>query len=166
MVAGRAYTNTLSKDLLRVEVADVMYAIDVSRVAEIINPLPLVDLPRDREPVLGVTEYRDQVLAVVDLRRFFGVAAAEPTKRTKWVIVRMPQRLAAFVVDAVVDVFSSQQQPYRPVPALDSKHEMRGIKSAFKHRGELVFHLDVERLTRPAAAAFETGFPAFAAERK
>ncbi len=143
-----------------------MYAIDVSRVAEIINPLPIVDLPRERELVLGVAEYREQVLAVVDLRRFFGVAPAQPSKRTKWVIVRMPQRLVAFVVDAVVDVFSSQQQPYRSVPRLDSKHETRGIKSALKHRGELVFHLDVDRLTRPAAAAFSSGFPSFSPERK
>lgn len=146
------------------EVAGVMYAIDVSRVAEIINPLPIVDLPRDLPPVLGVAEYREQVLVVVDLRRLFGLTEAAPSKRTKWVVVRMPNRIVGFVVDAVIDVFSSQKQPYRPVPVLDSKHEARGIKCAFKHQGELVFQLDMDRITRPAAAAFSQGLPALSPE--
>ena len=148
------------------QVGGVMYAIDVSCVAEIVNPLPIVDLPREPEPVLGVAEYRDQVVAVVDLGRFFGAVPTEASKRSKWVVVRVPKRLVALVVDSVVDVFSSHRQPYRPVPALDARHEARGIKSAFKHRGELVFHLDVDRLTQPAEQASRRGFSFLAAEHE
>ena len=151
MRGGRAYSGTLAKDMLRVEVADVKYAIEVRRVKEIINPLPLIDLPRSLPLVLGVAEYRDQVLTVVELRRLFGLASQEDTKRTKWVVVGSGDRAVAFVVDAVLDVFSSEEHPKRSVPELDAKDRARGIKSAYKHHDELVFLLDADRLAAPAA---------------
>lgn len=143
-------TGTLAKDMLRVEVRGVMYAIEVSRIAEIINPLPVVDLPREVPAVLGVAEYREQVLVVIDLRRLFGVSTVPTTKRTKWVVVKDSPRLVGFVVDAVRDVFSSEQQPTRFVPELDTSQQARGITSAYKHANHLVFRLDVDRLSGAA----------------
>ena len=71
MSGGRAYSATLAKDLIQVEVDTVLYAIEVARIREIVNPLPLIELPRERAFVLGVSDYREQVLVVVDLRRLF-----------------------------------------------------------------------------------------------
>lgn len=152
-------TGTLAKDMLRVEVRGVMYAIEVSRIAEIINPLPIVDLPREVRAVLGVAEYREQVLVVVDLRRLFRVPAAPTTKRTKWVVVKDSAGLVGFVVDAVRDVFSSEQQPTRLVPELDTSQQVRGITSAYKHASHLVFRLDVDRLSGAALEDVDSLLP-------
>jgi purine-binding chemotaxis protein CheW len=147
---GRAYSATLAKDLVRVEVDGVLYALEVSRIREIVNPLPLVDLPRERAFVLGVADYRDEVVPVVDLRRFFGVNEAEPSRRTKWIILEADARLVGVVVDAVIDVFSSAEHRQRHVPVLDERHRERGITSAYRHEEQLVFLLDASRLAEPA----------------
>ena len=52
MSVGRAYAATLAKDLVRVEVGDVFYALEVGRIREIVNPLPIVELPHERRFVL------------------------------------------------------------------------------------------------------------------
>ena len=150
MRLGRAYSATLAKDLVRVEVDGVLYALEVSRIREIVNPLPLVDLPRERAFVLGVADYRDEVVPVVDLRRFFGVNEAEPSRRTKWIILEADARLVGVVVDAVIDVFSSAEHRQRHVPVLDERHRERGITSAYRHEEQLVFLLDASRLAEPA----------------
>jgi purine-binding chemotaxis protein CheW len=147
---GRAYAATLAKDLVRVEVGTVFYAMEVARIREIVRPLPIVELPRQRECVLGVAEYRDQVVPVVDLRAYFGLPPGEPSRRTKWMILDVSVGLVAIVVDAVLDVFSSAENPLRTVPILDEKHRHHGIKTAYRHDDRLVFLLDSDRLAEPA----------------
>lgn len=150
MSIGRAYSATLAKDLIRVEVDTVLYALEVARIREIVNPLPLIELPRERPFVLGVSDYREQVVAVVDLRRLFGLPAQEASRRTKWIILETSTMLVGVVVDAVLDVFSSAEHQEREVPVLDGRHRGRGITSAYRHNDRLVFLLDAERLVEPA----------------
>jgi purine-binding chemotaxis protein CheW len=138
--------------LIRVEVGTVSYALEVASIREIVNPLPIVELPRERPFVLGVADYREQVVAVVDLRRLFGLQAQEMSRRTKWIIVETNRMLVGVVVDAVLDVFSSAENDQRDVPVLDEQHRGRGITSAYRHHGRLVFRLDPERLVEPAMA--------------
>jgi purine-binding chemotaxis protein CheW len=127
----------------------VFYAVEVARIREIVNPLPIVDLPRDRDFVLGVADYREEVVAVVDLRGLFGLPRQLPTRRTKWVILESSSRLVAVVVDAVLDVFSSAEHRQRAVPVLDERHRERGTTSACSHKHGLVFLLDADRLAEP-----------------
>jgi purine-binding chemotaxis protein CheW len=147
---GRAYSATVAKDLIQVEVDAVMYALEVARIREIVNPLPIIELPRERPFVLGVADYREEVVAVVDLRLLFGLPAQEASRQTKWVVLETAGRLVGVVVDAVLDVFSSAENRQREVPVLDHRHLQRGITSAYRHHDRLVFLLDADRLVEPA----------------
>ncbi len=159
MSVSRAYSGSRAKDLIRVEVGSVLYALQVSRIREIVNPLAVVDLPRERDFVLGVADYREEVVVVVDLRGLFDLPRQEPTRRTKWVIIESSHRLVALVVDAVLDVFSSEDHGERNVPVLDERHRERGITSAYKHAGGLVFLLNADRLAEPAMELSPGQFP-------
>lgn len=150
MSDSRAYGLSLARDLIRVEVDTVMYALEIARIREIINPLPIIELPRARAFVMGVSDYREEVIAVVDLRRLFGLPPGEPNRRTKWIILVSPRGPVGVVVDAVHDVFSSANDQLRAVPVLDERHHERGIRSAHRHDDRLVFLLDADRLAEPA----------------
>jgi len=161
---GRAYSATLAKDLIRVEVGTVLYALEVARIREIVNPLPVIELPRERPFVLGVSDYREHVVAIVDLRCLFGLPAQEATRRTKWIILETAGMLVGVVVDAVLDVFSSAEAKQREVPVLDERHRGRGITSAYRHDNRLVFLLDAERLVEPAMAIHPGDMPSLPSE--
>lgn len=150
MGTGRAYRATMAKDLVRVQIDGVMYALEVGRIREIVNPLSLIALPHERPFVLGVADYREDVVPVVDLRSFFGLPPVEATRKTKWIIVQSNERLVGVVVDEVLDVFSSAGDRQRAVPVLDERHVERGITTAYRHQKQLVFLLDPERLAEPA----------------
>lgn len=150
MAVGRAYSATLAKDLVRVEVDGVSYGLEVARIREIVNPLPIIELPRERSFVLGVADYREDVVPVVDLRGLFGRPPEAPSRRTKWIILDAGERLVGVVVDAVLDVFSSEVHRERQVPVLDERHLERGITAAYRHDESLVFLLDASRLVEPA----------------
>jgi purine-binding chemotaxis protein CheW len=184
---GRAtmprYRHDPSKNLVGFVVGDVEYAVAIGRVKEIANPLRLVALPHAPRSVVGVADYRGEVVAVVDLRARFGLPPAEVTRKTKWLVVDVgpvaaergdassypglarsrepgagaevvPEgRRVALVVDAVTEVFGTGGSELRPAPALGGGDDVRGIAGVTSHAAGLVFVLDASRLRDLADAA-------------
>ncbi len=149
-----------SKNLVGFVVGDVEYAVEIARVREITNPLPVVGLPHAPAAVVGVADYRGEVVPVVDLRTRFGLTSVPATRRTKWIVVDVLGRAVALVVDAVSEVFGTGGAELRPAPPLGAGEDLRGIAGVGNHGGALIFVLDVARLrelTEPLAAAGKIG---------
>lgn len=155
-----------SKNLVGFVVGDVEYAVAIGRVKEISNPLPIVFLPHAPRAVVGVADYRGEVVSVVDLRTRFSLPATPPTRKTKWIVVDVgagPQErgegahqtppLVALVVDAVTEVFGTGGADLRPAPKLGSGEDVRGIAGVTTHAAGLVFVLDTTRLQELAEPA-------------
>jgi purine-binding chemotaxis protein CheW len=149
---GPRYRTDQVKNLVSFLVGEVRYAVDIHLVREIVNPLPTVPLPHAPAEVIGVADHRGDVLPVVDLRVRFGMLGGEMTRRTKWIIVRVPGREQSFalVVDAVTSVFGAGKNEQRSVPELGRGHEVRGISQVFSHDGTLVFVVDPGVVTSAA----------------
>lgn len=159
-----------SKNLVGFIVGEVRYAVPIGAVREIVNPLPLVELPGSAPDVIGVADYRDEVVPVVDLRRRFSLVPQPLTRRTKWIVLDSTQagaqmsltggagRLVAIVVDGVTEVFRSDDTALRPAPAtgVDGR---RGIAGVATYGGELVFVLDVSRVADVVEPAKLAGAP-------
>jgi len=144
-----------SKNLVECVVGDVHYAVPIAAVREIVNPLPLVELPSAPAAVVGVADYRDEVVPVVDLRVRFGLPPVPVTRRTKWIILRRG-RSFAIIVDAVIEVFRSTD--VRAAPLTGPGADIRAIEGVTSHDGVMVFLLDVARfgdLVAPVNAVAE-----------
>jgi purine-binding chemotaxis protein CheW len=149
-----------SKSLVGFAVGDVQYAVPIARVKEITNPMILVELPHAPHSVAGVSDYRGDVVPVVDLRARFGLPLGEVTRKTKWIVVDVVGRTVALIVDAVTEVFGTGGTDLRPAPALGGGDEVRGIAGVTTYAGRMVFVLDTSRLrevTEPLALAGHIG---------
>jgi purine-binding chemotaxis protein CheW len=145
-----------SKNLVGFIVGDVHYAVAIQRVKEIANPLTVVALPKAPPAVVGVADYRGDVVPVIDLAVRFGLPGTVATRRTKWIIVDVQGRFVALVVDAVTEVFGTGGAELRPAPSLGSGDELRGITGVTNHLGTLTFVLETTRfgeLTEPLVVA-------------
>ena len=140
------------KNLVGFLVGDVRYAVDILKVREIINPLPIVELPKSPPSVIGVADHRGEVVPIVDLRRRFGLPTTEATRRTKWIIVSVDGRSAGLVVDAVTDVFGEGVDARREVPRLKSGDDARGIAAVYAREDGLTFVVDVAAIAEPTRA--------------
>jgi len=141
-----------AKNLVSFLVGDVRYAVEISCVREIVNPLPTVALPHAPSEVVGVADHRGDVLPVVDLRVRFGLSNTDITRRSKWIIVRVVDRIGAvaLVVDAVTEVFGAGPEDQRSVPEIGSGSTRRGITSVYAYLGGLVFVVDTATVASAA----------------
>jgi purine-binding chemotaxis protein CheW len=136
-----------SKSLVGFVVGEVRYAVPIARVREICNPLSVVALPRAPHAVVGVADYRGDVVPVVDLRLRFGLPSAPATRRTKWIILELRERSLALVVDWVTEVFGTGGAELRPAPPLGGGDDVRGIAGVTNLGDELVFVLEPMRFS-------------------
>jgi purine-binding chemotaxis protein CheW len=139
-----------AKNLVGFQVGDVLYAIEIVRVREIINPLPYVVLPHAPKVVLGVADHRGEVVPIVDLRQRFGLPSAPSTRKSRWIIVKAQGGSVGLAVDAVTEVFGAGASAQRNVPELGAGEEARGIQAVFMHERRLVFVIDAEKVSDAA----------------
>jgi purine-binding chemotaxis protein CheW len=144
MVMDRQRRKDPSKNLVECVLGEVRYAVGIGAVREIVNPLPAVELPSAPSWVIGVADYRDEVVPVIDLRVRFGLAKSIATPRTKWIVVRRGEISFALVVDAVTEVFRSGE--VKPAPALQEGADVRALEGVTSHDGDMVFILDIGKL--------------------
>lgn len=148
-----------SRNLVGFLVGEVAYAVRIESVREIVNPLPIVDVPRPPESVVGVADYRGDVVVVIDMRVRFGLPPSPSTRKTKWIVLDLGGRYAALVVDAVTDVFGTRGEELRASPRLDDGLDaQRGIAGVVTHADEMVFVLDVRAIARVAEPVSDAAY--------
>lgn len=133
------------KSLVGFVVGDILYAVAIGAVREIINPAPLTALPHLPPAIAGVTDHRGDVIPIVDLRARFGMAP-EVQRKEKWILVNVGDRRVGLVVDSVTEVFGTSGEQLRPPPEVGGDEASRGIAGVTTHEGRLVFVLALERL--------------------
>jgi purine-binding chemotaxis protein CheW len=142
---GPRHRMEAKKNLVGFVVGPVAYAVDISRVREIVNPLEVTPLPHMPAEVAGVTDHRGEVIPVIELRVRFGLDRAESARNTKWILLHAGgERSVGIVVDAVTEVFGAIEG-IRPTPEVGGNRDIRGIAGVVTHNGRLTFVLETER---------------------
>jgi purine-binding chemotaxis protein CheW len=135
----------------------VHYAIDIGRVREIVNPLPITVLPHMPGDVAGVADHRGEVVPVIDLRVRFNLDRREDPRGIKWILITLGNRVVGLVVDAVTEVFGARNDDIQPTPEVGGNPELRGITGVARHEGRLTFVLDTARFLDIVEALSATG---------
>ena len=143
--SGSKHRPDAQKNLVGFVVGDVHYAIEISRVREIVNPLDVTPLPHTPDEIVGVADHRGEVVPVVDLRVRFNLQPKEEERGTKWILVNIGSHIVGLVVDSVTDVFGARNDEIRVTPDVGGNRDLRGITGVARHEGKLVFILDIMR---------------------
>ena len=81
------------------------YGMEIAKVQEIIRvPEKTTKLPNTAEYFLGVTNLRDDVIPVIDLKHKFMNIRTEYTEETRVVVIEVSAKKIGLIVDEVVEV--------------------------------------------------------------
>jgi purine-binding chemotaxis protein CheW len=122
--AARADAADAIVELCAFRVGDEEYVLDLRRIREILQPLPIVPVPRAPEYVDGVMNLRGEVIPVVDARKRLGLAP-RAGGRSKVLVVNVAGRVLGLVVDGVAEVLRIPRSGIGPPPALLGEAEPR-----------------------------------------
>lgn len=150
---------------------EVLYAVPVGRVQEILDLRPVAPLPGTPAHLLGVIDLRGANVPVVDLRRLLGRPDAEDTAQSRILVVQVVHEAAQIVLgiktDRVIEVTALDEPELKPLAEADLlRWTGSAVAGIARCRGAVVSVLDLDRLfARPdivAVAEMDVG-PAEAA---
>jgi purine-binding chemotaxis protein CheW len=122
------------------------YAVEIMKVQEIILVKPITRLPRVHESIEGVINLRGSVIAVVNLRRRYGLASKELDDETRIIVVNIHGKTVGCIVDEVTQVMRIAADQIRPVPSSVTSIARQQIMGLAKLEERLLIVVDIEKL--------------------
>jgi purine-binding chemotaxis protein CheW len=132
--------------LVTFEVADEEFAVDILLVQEINRMMELTRVPQAPSEIEGVINLRGKIIPVVDLRRRFGMPAAERKGENRIVVVEVKGRVVGFIVDRVHEVLRIPQDIVEPAPPMACSIDADFIAGVGKLDDRLIILLDTTKL--------------------
>ncbi|MBL0926730.1 MAG: chemotaxis protein CheW [Phycisphaerales bacterium] len=127
-------------------VGEEEFAVPILAVQEINRVLPITRVPQSPEFVEGVINLRGKIIPVVDLRRRFGLPAAEPSPDSRIVVVEVSGRVIGFTVDRVNEVLRIDPSVVEPPPAMATGSRTDYVSGVGKLNDRLLILIELGRL--------------------
>ena len=128
------------------KLGDDYFAADVFAVERVLRHVTPTSIPNVPPCIIGVIDYQQRVVPVIDLRRRFGLAAADVRPETRLLVLNAGGEWVGAVVDAVVEVVSIELAEITPPPPIFRGLAGEYLRGLVRRADRLVVCLDVARL--------------------
>ncbi|SDY79276.1 chemotaxis protein CheW [Citreimonas salinaria] len=132
------------------------FAIPVTYVDEIIDPLPVTRAPNADAFAPGLINVRGAIAPFVDLRHRLGMKPAGPCATSRVLVLDLvvggESTKVAMMADAVDDITETNLSDLEPVPELGVRWPTEYLKGVAKKDGALIILLDVEATFAPTTS--------------
>ncbi len=131
------------------------FAIDVDKIIEVMEMPKMAKLPKTPDFVMGVTNFRGEIIPVIDLRKKFMLPQEEIFSKRKYVIVieyksADYQNKIGVVVDRIIDVIEVEQYDITHFPELGSRYNPEFIFGVIHYDDKFILVLDIEKILEAA----------------
>ncbi|OCS87507.1 chemotaxis protein [Caryophanon tenue] len=136
-------TNEL--EIVEFEVANNKFGINVIKVKEIIQPMPVTFIPHAHPHVEGIIQLRGEVLPVVDMLQVLGIPTTERSPQHKYIVAEFNKQRVVFHVDNVTQIHRiSWNQIEKPSDMYHGGASQ--VIGVIKQAEDMILLLDFERI--------------------
>ena len=142
----------ISKTLqfLTFKLREEVFAVDISRVREVLNLLTITKVPRMPAFMCGVMNVRGSVVPVVDLQQKFRMSKSEQGVDTCIIVMEISldneTKTLGAMVDAVEEVWDLEVEQIEPPPRIGTHLNNEFIKGMGKRDNQFIIILDIDRI--------------------
>lgn len=151
---------------LTIRLEDELFAVEASRVREILDLVPITAVPSAPSFVGGLINVRGRVVPLADLRVMFGMDRPEPDEDTRIVVMEVDidgePTIAGILADKVHDVTDIEAASIEEAPKVGMRWRPEFVKGIGKRNGGFIIIPDMERIfetqggrSAPSAASEE-----------
>lgn len=141
---------TETTQYLTFKLEDEVFALDISKVREVLDFTTVTKVPRTPEFMRGVINLRGSVVPVVDMRLKFGMPITEKTVNTCIIIVEIDldgeTAVLGALADSVQEVLDLEPEQIEPPPRIGTKLRTEFIKGMGKRDEHFIIILDIDKV--------------------
>ncbi len=141
---------TKATQYLTYKLNEEIFAIDISKVREVLDFSAITKVPQTPDFMRGVINLRGSVVPVVDLRRKFGMTETERTVNTCIIIVEISvdneRTILGALADSVQEVIDLEPEQIESAPRIGMRLKTDFIKGMGKRDSQFVIILDIDKV--------------------
>jgi purine-binding chemotaxis protein CheW len=122
-----------------------LYGIDVTRVQEVVRPMPMTPIPLAPNHVTGLINLRGQVATAIGLRQLFGLGES-PTAQFMNVVCKVDGAMISLQVDEIGDVVEVSAKDFETTPPTVPEEIRRFMSGIYKVSNSLLSIVDIDRI--------------------
>jgi purine-binding chemotaxis protein CheW len=126
------------------------FALDISKVREVLDFTRITKVPQTEDFMLGVINLRGSVVPVIDMRLKFGMSRTEATVNTCVIIVEFEIEGETTVIgalaDSVQEVLELESEQIEPPPRIGTSLKSQFIRGMGKRDGQFIIVLDIDKV--------------------
>ncbi|MDP4162325.1 MAG: chemotaxis protein [Bacillota bacterium] len=136
-------TNEL--EIVEFSVGKNKFGINVIKVKEIINPVPIIGIPHSHPNVEGIIELRGEVLPVVNIAEALGYPPSDNSVQDKFIVTEFNKQKIVFHVHSVSKIHRISWQEIEKPSDMYKGYDSQ-IIGVVKLNGEMILLLDFEKI--------------------
>jgi purine-binding chemotaxis protein CheW len=159
-------TATGAMKALTLRLQDELFAVEAGSVREILDLVPITEVPNASPFVGGLINVRGRVVPLADLRVMFGMDRPEPDQDTRIVVMEITidgePTVAGILADKVHDVTDIEAASIEEAPKVGMRWRPEFVRGIGKRNGGFIIIPDLGRIfqtqgarTAPVAASEE-----------
>jgi purine-binding chemotaxis protein CheW len=134
--------------VLAFSLGEEVYCVDVRQAKEVIKMPETTRVPNTPSFIIGVTNFRGEILSIIDLHYFFGVERKGKTKDARVLVTDVLKDQVGLMVDQVKDTIEIEEDRVQePLATLKGKLADY-TKGQIQFGKDILIYLDLERILR------------------
>ncbi len=127
------------------------FAVPVTHVLEVLLKQQITPVPKTAAHILGIINFRGDILPVIDTRQKFNLSLAENNEKQVVIVFEIEnsdgtKSIISATADAVKDVIEINEQDIKPVPELGLDFDSRFISGAIFRNDKFILLLDIKKV--------------------
>lgn len=143
-------TITETGQYLTFELDEEVFALDISKVREVLDFTVVTKVPQTPDYMLGVINLRGSVVPVVDMRLKLGMARTEKSVNTCIIIVEIDlegeKTVLGALADSVQEVMDLDPDQIEPPPRIGTRLNTKFIQGMGKRDTRFLIILDIDKV--------------------
>jgi purine-binding chemotaxis protein CheW len=134
-------------DLVIFRILGDEFGVDVHSTREILRMEDVASVPQAPDFIEGIINVRGYAVAVLDLRKRFGVKEPENTEKTRIMIVRSRKMIVGVIVDVVIGVKSFEASAIQATPrVVTTQVDHRYISGVTRLNKKMIFIVNLDEI--------------------
>ncbi len=130
------------------------FAIEVAHVVEVLQLPEIIKVPTTPDFLRGVTNFRGDIIPVIDLRKKFKLPPQDENERKYIVVINYESETykekVGLVVDQILDVVTIEKYDINQFPELGSRYNAEFIYGIIKVKDLFILVLNLEKILTAA----------------
>lgn len=135
---------------LMLGLADEVFALDATSIREILDPVPVAEVPGAAGFLRGVINVRGKIVPMADLRVRFGMEPTPITPDTRFVVLEITLQgdptIVAIVADRVHEVTELPLSTLEKVPSVGMQWQPEFVNGIGKWKDDFIIVPNIERI--------------------